>query len=54
MQKVNINKTLKGNIELRYEGVSTGNIDLDKVNTLLDDFINNHKHNCCKNSIKRL
>lgn len=45
MQKVNINKTLKGNIELRYEGVSTGNIDLDKVNALLDDFINNRKHN---------
>lgn len=44
-----INKKLnftKGSIEIRYNGLHTNdNVDLDKIYALLEDFINNHRHN---------
>ncbi len=48
MRPIGINKILnstEGNIEIKYSGISKNdNIDLDKIQTLLDDFMNNHRH----------
>ena len=48
MKPININKTLNftdGSIELKYNGVMTNDdVDLNKIETLLEDFINNHRH----------
>ena len=48
MRPIGINKILnstEGNIEIKYNGISKNdNIDLDKIQTLLDDFMNNHRH----------
>ena len=49
MKPISISKTLnfaKGSIELRYIGIAANdNVDLDKIEALLDAFINNHRHN---------
>lgn len=48
MKPISISKTLnfaKGSIEVRYKGISSDNTDLDKIDVLLEDFINNHRHN---------
>lgn len=47
MKPLNITKTLnftKGSIEVRYNGIPSNNADLDKIDALLEDFINNHRH----------
>lgn len=47
MKPLNITKTLnftKGSIEVRYNGIPSDNADLDKIDALLEDFINNHRH----------
>lgn len=48
MKPININKTLNftdGSIELKYNGVmANDDVDLNKIETLLEDFINNHRH----------
>lgn len=48
MKSISISKTLnftKGSIEVRYKGIPSANTDLNKIDALLEDFINNHKHN---------
>ncbi len=49
MKPISISKTLnfgKGSIEVKYNGITANdNVDLDKIETLLDNFINNHRHN---------
>lgn len=48
MKPISITKTLnfkKGSIEVRYDGIPNDNVNLDKIDTLLEDFTNNHKHN---------
>ena len=48
MNPISIRKTLnftKGSIEVRYNGIPNENADLDKIDALLEDFINNHRHN---------
>ena len=48
MNPISIRRILnftKGSIELRYNGIPNENADLDKIDALLEDFINNHRHN---------
>ena len=48
MKPISISKTLnftKGSIEVRYKGIPSANTDLNKIDALLEDFMNNHKHN---------
>ena len=48
MNPISIRKVLnftKGSIEVRYNGIPNNNADLDKIDALLEDFINNHRHN---------
>lgn len=48
MKSISISKTLnftKGSIEVRFNGIPNDNADLDKIEALLEDFINNHRHN---------
>ena len=48
MKPISIRKTLnftKGSIGIRYNGILNDNANLDKINALLEDFINNHRHN---------
>lgn len=48
MKSISFNKTLsftKSSIEIRYNGIlPNDNVDLDKIEILLEDFINNHRH----------
>lgn len=47
MKPISIRKTLnftKGSMEVRYSGIPSDNADLDKIDALLEDFINNHRH----------
>lgn len=48
MKSISFNKTLcftKSSIEIRYNGIlPNDNVDLDKIEKLLEDFINNHRH----------
>lgn len=49
MNTIRIRKALnltKGCIEVRFNGIPNGNADLDKIDKLLEDFMNNHRHNC--------
>lgn len=48
MNPISINKKLKftnGSIEIKYNGIPNDNANLDKIDVLLEDFINNHRHN---------
>lgn len=48
MKPISIRKTLnftKGSIGIRYNGILNDNANLGKINALLEDFINNHRHN---------
>lgn len=49
MKPISISKTLKcakESIEVKYDGICEDDyVDFDKIETLLDDFINNHRHN---------
>lgn len=55
MTSINICKKVTSaneSIKLEYKGISTkDNIDLDKINTLLEDFTKNHRHNCMEENI---
>ena len=48
MKSISFNKTLsftKSSIEIRYNSIlPNDNVDLDKIEILLEDFINNHRH----------
>lgn len=44
---ISIRKALnftKGSIEVRFNGIPSANTDLNKIEALLEDFINNHRH----------
>ena len=48
MNPISIRKVLnftKGSIEVRFNGIPSANANLDKIDKLLEDFINNHRHN---------
>lgn len=48
MKPISICKTLnftKGRFEVKYNGIPSDKADLDKIDALLDDFINNHRKN---------
>lgn len=49
MKPISINKKLnfkENSIEVQYNGIpKNDNVNVDKIETLLEDFINNHKHN---------
>lgn len=48
MNPISIRKVLnftKGSIEVRFNGISSANTDLDNIDKLLEDFISNHRHN---------
>lgn len=54
MKSISIVKTLNlinDSIELKYDGIPNDNINLDKIDKLLEDFINNHKHNYMKENV---
>lgn len=45
MKPISISKT-KDSIEVKYNGITANNdVDLAKIETLLNNFINNHRHN---------
>lgn len=53
---ININKrknTKEGTIDIRYRGIAD-NVDLNKINALLEDFINNHSHDNMTDNIANL
>lgn len=56
MDTININKIsnfTNGIIGIKYSGIAVNNnVDLDKIEMLLDNFINNHKHNCMEENVK--
>lgn len=48
MNSISINKVLnfaEGSIEVRFNGIPNNDADLEKIDMLLEDFINNHRHN---------
>lgn len=48
MNSISIIKVLnfkESSIEVRFNGIPNANVDLDKIDILLEDFINNHRHN---------
>ena len=48
MKSINIDKTLNyenDSIKIKYNGIANDNINLDKIKLLLENFLNNHKHN---------
>lgn len=48
MNNISIRKVLnfsKGSIEIKFNGTTSNNTNLDKIEVLLEDFIHNHRHN---------
>lgn len=57
MNNISIRKVLnfsKGSIEIKFNGTTSNNTNLDKIEVLLEDFIHNHRHNYMPENISIL